>query len=196
MAKDTAEKQDATEQALDFDDVSPKALWARFKMVITEPNKFFEELPLDAGWKDPVVFMSALALINGLCLTAIRPKEGLLHIPIIIAWSFLGSGVLYQLSKRFFGGSGDYQGMYRAYAYAMAPMVIYWMPLMSLLAAGYAIFLIKLALVRSQEMEDRNAWVVIGIGVAAMVVIMIALAAYGMIVLFAAKSGANAIPGT
>lgn len=190
MAKGAAEEADTTTE-LNFDDLSPRALWARFRMVITEPNKFFQELPLDAGWKDPLVFVSVLALINGLCLTMIRPKEGLLHVPVIILWSFVSSGILYQLSKRFFGGTGDYQGMYRSYAYAMAPMIIYWMPLMSLLAGIYALFLMKLALVQSQELEDRSAWIVIAIGVVALLAVVIGISAYAMFALFAAKSGAS-----
>lgn len=194
MAKQSEEQTDAAE-ALDFDDLSPKALWLRFKMVMTEPTRFFDELPMDAGWKDPLVFVGVIAVIRGLFMM-FNPKEGLINIPALFASSFISSGVLWFLGKKFFGGSGDYQAMYRAHAYAMAPMIFTWMPLINLLATIYSIFLVKQALVFSQDMEDRNAWIVVGIGVGASVAMIIAVFAYGLITLAAAKSGASVMTGS
>lgn len=165
----------------DLDDISPKTVFERFRLVITAPHVFFDNMPLDGKLKDAMVFMGAIAILTGSGLTLVKmnPLEGLREAAYVFGFSFISSGFLLILARGL-GGTGTFVNTYRAFAYASAPLVILWLPLLQLIGLGYWFYLLKFAIERAHSLTPQRATAALGIyllcvlGVAAALAIMAA----------------------
>lgn len=156
-------------------------LFDQFRAVIMTPNDFFENMPLEGGLQGPAIFIAAVAVIAGLGVTVatMKPLQGVLEVVVRVVLAFISAGYLMVLSKGF-GGTGSYEGTFRAFAYAAAPSVISWVPLLNLIALVYGIFLMRLGLERAQGLTTQRAVIVIAIWVVTMVGLMAIVAALSM----------------
>jgi hypothetical protein len=181
---------------IDVDDVTPQGLFNRFRMIITNPTDFFERMPVDGSIKDAVIFMAAIAVIAGFGQIIVTGKlmQGVNYCLGDFALSFISAGFLLILSKGL-GGTGNYISTYRAFAYAAAPTVIIWIPLLGYIAALYALFLLRLSLERAHELPQNRLLMVLGIYVVSMIGVVVAIFMMVLGAMVAAKNASSAIGG-
>lgn len=187
MAK---ESQTATEGGNVFTGV-----FNEFRAVIMTPNQFFENMSLDSDLKDSLIFVAIVSAVSaiGVLIATMKPLQALQEFVVRIVVSFISAAYLMVLSKGF-GGKGGFPETYRAFAYAAAPAVISWIPLLNLIAGIYGLFLMRLGLERAQGLESKKAiaviaiWLITMVGLATIIMFMMAAT------LLRAKTGA--VPGT
>lgn len=152
-----------------------------FRSIIVSPREFFDAMPLEGGLKDPVLFMLIVSVASslGILLITMKPLQALQELIVRILISFVSSAYLLVLSRGF-GGTGSFEGTYRAFAYASAPMMISWIPFLNLIAAIYGLFLMRLGLERAHGLPTPRAigviaiWLVTMIGLAVIIAFMTA----------------------
>lgn len=143
------------------------------KLVVLSPLQYFEEMELEGGLRQPITFVSLIAVINGLAwlISGLgHPMSALIAAVGIIICSFAVAGATLLLSRPL-GGTGDFEATYRACSAAMAPCVVLWMPMINVFAVLYSVMLLKLSLERAQELSATRSTTVVGIEVLAAVAI-------------------------
>jgi hypothetical protein len=129
-----------------------------WREVILRPSDFYRRMPTTGGYINPITFVAINCTINGLLLALIRPsmlKLVRMHdlrynistftiaIVSIIA-SIIGLFVLaliFILIYKSLGGTGSYEGTVRFVAYASAPVVFSWIPILGLIPTIYNCYL-------------------------------------------------------
>jgi hypothetical protein len=130
-----------------------------WKEVIQSPSNFYRRMSTTGGYAGPLTFAAINFAIFGI-LTALlvfgissifgmqgRGFSFLMLIGIAIATPilgvigiFIGSAIFYVV-YRILGGTGSYEGTVRFTSYASAPVVLYWIPLLGLVAEIYGLYL-------------------------------------------------------
>jgi hypothetical protein len=130
-----------------------------WKKVITDPRGFFSAMPLTGGIENPLGFALTCLLIAGLGELLTGRGFGLTLFLIIggVLRLFIEAGLLLLISRHVFEGTGNYEATFRAVAYATAPVVFQWVPLVGFLAMLYGIYLLFCGLQRAQELSSGKA---------------------------------------
>jgi hypothetical protein len=148
--------------------------------VVTTPAAFFREMPKTGGYKDPLLFMVVMGVVNGL-VTAVLGLLGLALIfsmgmaiasiiiyPVMYAvFGFIGAAIVFVIWK-LMGSQEPFETSYRCVAYIAA-----FMPIVSLIdIIPYIGVLASLALltwvyvvasVETHKLPSKKAWIVFGI---------------------------------
>jgi hypothetical protein len=128
------------------------------RRVVTEPRRFFEEMPVTGGLQNPTVFLLACLVICGIGFLIVGPRGLALWIIVLgLIRTFVGAFVLMLVARHVFHGTGDYEATYRAVAYGSAPVVLAWIPFVRPLVALYALFLVIVGLERAQGFDATKA---------------------------------------
>jgi hypothetical protein len=181
-------------RTVDIEDVTPKGLFERFRSIITMPTDFFDNMPIDDSLKDSVIFVGAIAGIAGLgqIIVTAKPMMGVQYAIAYFAMSFVSGGILLLLSRGL-GGKGNFSNTYRAFAYASAPMVVFWIPILGFIAGLYSLFLLRLSLERVHDLTSQRIFAVIGIYAVTMIGVAVTLAMMSLAALVSAKNAANMV---
>ena len=138
-----------------------------WKRVTTEPRQFFEEMPVSGGLQNPLVFLLICLTIGAGGFLIFGPRGFALWIIVLgIVRAFVGALVLMVVARQIFRGTGDYEATFRAVAYASAPVVLVWLPLVRPLLGLYVLFLAILGLERVQNFDAVKAVLTILLSVA------------------------------
>lgn len=161
-----------------------------FKTIIVSPHVFFDSLPVEGDIKPAFLFYLAISAVYALgnLIVSFRVMQAVQTLFIGVIFGFVWSGFVYLLAKAL-GGKRGYVDTYRSMAYASAPNVFAWIPLIQLIAGAYALYLMTLGLVRVHELPANRAWVVVGIATATIVGIAI------MVVFFSLANLVKPQPG-
>jgi hypothetical protein len=120
-----------------------------WKRVITDPRGFFQDMSTRGGMQAPLLFMVGCLVVAALGFLVVGPRGGGLA---LVFWgtlrSFLYAAVFMVIARQVFSGGGDYEASYRVVAYATAPVVLLWVPLLGSLTPLYTIFLVIVGLER------------------------------------------------
>jgi hypothetical protein len=130
-----------------------------WKKVITDPQGFFLAMPLRGGLGNPLVFAVlnlAIAAV-GFLLTGRGVKLGLILLVWGIVRLFIGAAILSLVARKLFDGKGDFEATFRVCAYAVAPAVVLWVPVVRYLAILYMGYLVIVGLQRAQEFDSVKA---------------------------------------
>lgn len=126
-----------------------KGYFGRLKEALFSPNKFFEHVDQEQGYKQPLFFLSVTLVIGwaafslGFLLATQLLKSFFPAVSVMISalpftsllliffvsiifggliFSFIGAGIVHLLTK-LFGGEGQYEDAYKVIAYHTAPMI-------------------------------------------------------------------------
>jgi len=129
-----------------------------WKRVTTEPRRFFEEMPVTGGLQAPLLFLVICLANRGGRVPADRARGFAFWIIVLgLVRAFVGAFVLMVIARQIFHGTGDYEATFRALAYASAPVVLLWIPLIHPLVVLYLLFLIIIGLERVQGFDATKA---------------------------------------
>jgi hypothetical protein len=148
--------------------------------VVTSPVSFFREMPKTGGYKEPLVFMVVMGVVNGL-VTAALGLFGLAFIfstgmaiasiiiyPVIYAvFGFIGAAIVFVIWK-LMGSQEPFETSYRCVASIAAFMpivsVIDIIPYIGVLASlALLTWVYVVASVETHKLPSRKAWLVFGI---------------------------------
>ncbi len=123
-----------------------------WKKIMTDPQGFFLAMPLTGGLANPLVFATLCLLIAGLGFLVSGSKLGLavMLVGLGIVRLFIGAAFLLLVARKLFEGRGDFEATFRACAYAAAPVVLLWVPVVRYLAVLYSAYLLIIGLQRAQ----------------------------------------------
>ncbi|MFH1433194.1 MAG: YIP1 family protein [archaeon] len=125
----------------------------KIKLILLDPHRFFEIMPITGGYKDPIIFyaitiiitlipVSSLLIIFNPTTTGIAAMLTILIIgPIITIPLLFVFCALFHITLKILGGSGNYESTLRVMAYASAPNVVSWIPLAGILAMIYQVYI-------------------------------------------------------
>lgn len=129
-----------------------------WKRVMSEPRRFFEELPLSGGLQSPLVFLLVSLVIAAIGFLLIGPRPLALWIIVLgLVRAFVGAAVVMVVARQVFRGSGDYEATFRALAYASAPVALLWIPLIRPLVLLYVLFLLIVGLERAHGFDATKS---------------------------------------
>jgi hypothetical protein len=170
-----------------------KNLFEQWKTIIMHPKQFFESMPLQGGFAQPVIFVSAMAVLAGIgvVLGSIFNPFAAIELTVktvlgTLIGSFLGALITWILCK-LFGGTGNYEQTYRACAYSAAPHAFAIIPKVGAIGSLYGIYLLYLGIKRAHGLSDGKAAAVVAIEVLAAVGLIILLVGVLMAAFFAMK---------
>jgi len=131
-----------------------------WKRIMTDPQEFFAEMPLTGGLGNPLIFVIISLAIAGVGTMAAN-GGGLKGILLIlgggILQAFIGTVLLLLIARQLFEGAGDFEATFRVCAYAGAPAVLIWVPVVKFIAVLYGIYLLILGLQRAHRYDSVRA---------------------------------------
>jgi hypothetical protein len=143
----------------------------KLRTIVTQPKTFFSTFPLDEPISEPATFYGCIVGVNliGTLVFSLFHMEALLaNLGTVVLGSVMTFAVgcgLMRFAASKFGGTGTFAGIARACAYASAPSVLGWIPIINLFAFIYSLYLSKLAVERVEGIEGTRSTIVIGIAV-------------------------------
>ncbi|HHN65066.1 MAG TPA: hypothetical protein ENK09_06865 [Nitrospirae bacterium] len=158
---------------------SSGSVFAVAVQVITDPRRFFANMPRTGGFRDPMIFFFAMAsvgwLINLIGTTLIIGKTSLLSFvvmalagPVVLFIAgFLGALILH-IIWQLLGSDASYETSYRTLAYAtgISPLtsLISFIPVVGVpFSIAWAVFLVIVATVEVHRIKSTLAWAVWGV---------------------------------
>jgi len=150
-------------------------VWQR---VVTDPHGFFADMPETGGLGQPLVFLAICAGINALghllFVVGISGMIGIFVWQIVAAFTAAALSVL--IAQNLFAGRAGFEPTLRVVAYAWAPLVIGWVPVVGRLALLYTAYLLIRGLERVQGIDtSRTVLTVVLTGVALAILHIISL---------------------
>ena len=131
-----------------------------WKRVMTDPQGFFAEMPLTGGLPNPLIFVIISLAIAGMG-TMVANGGGLKGVLLILGGgllqAFIGTTLLLLIARQLFAGTGDFEATFRVCAYAGAPAVLIWVPVVKFIAVLYGVYLLILGLQRAHGYDSVKA---------------------------------------
>ena len=147
-----------------------------WKRVMSDPRGFFADMPEVGGLQAPLAFLGASALINAAGHLVVG--WGLGGFVRIVLWQVLGafaSAALFVLiAQQLFGGHAGFEATFRVVAFAAAPTVLSWVPLIGALALLYGAYLTIVGLERVHGFDATRAVLTVVLGLGAMWLVFVA----------------------
>jgi hypothetical protein len=137
----------------------PKGFLAVWKRIITEPQGFYGEMPSNAGFDKPIIFLAicgAIYLILKILVAETLILAVVSFFLVVLAY-VLGPGILMLVAQTLFQGEGDYEATVRVCAYAGACLVLAWVPYLGILAFVYGFYLIFLGTGKVHKLDSTKA---------------------------------------
>jgi len=146
------------------------SLWQR---VVTDPLGFFATMPETGGLAAPTVFLAICAAINAighlLFLVGLLGMVGIFFWQVVAAFVIAAFFVL--IAQNLFAGRGGFEGTFRVVAYAWAPLVVAWAPVVGKLALIYTLYLMIRGLERVQGLDATRAVLTVVLGAGVLVIL-------------------------
>jgi hypothetical protein len=139
-----------------------------WKRVITDPHGFIADLPETGGLGDPLTFLAICAGANA--LGHLLKWWGIGGMIAIFLWqlvaAFLLATLFVLIAQNLFEGRGGFEPTFRVVAYAWAPLVVAWIPVIGVIAWLFSAYLIIRGLERVQRIDTVRAVLTLVIGTA------------------------------
>ena len=141
------------------------ATWVR---VVTDPHGFFDEMPETGGLAEPALFLAICAAINA--VGHVFRGFGLLGIVGDFVLQIILAAVLATLlvliAQHLFEGKAGFEPTFRVVAYAWAPLVLAWIPVLAGIPLLYSAYIIVRGVERVQRIDTLRAVLTTIIGLA------------------------------
>jgi hypothetical protein len=150
-----------------------RTVWDAFpstwRRVMTEPHAFFAELPETGGLGAPAAFLVACAALGaaGHLLVGWGVAGALGVFVGHVLGAIVLAALLVLIAQHLFDGHGGFEPTFRVVAYAAAPLVAFWVPVVGRAAWLYGAYLILRGLERVQRLDATRAVLTVILGVAA-----------------------------
>ena len=146
-----------------------EAFPATWRRVVGAPHAFFADLPETGGLGAPGVFLVACAGLNALghLLTGCGVGGTLGVFVAHLLGAVVLAALLVLTAQHLFDGHGGFEATFRVVAYAAAPLVVSWVPLVGRLALLYGAYLTLRGVERMQRLDTTRAALAVVLGVAA-----------------------------
>jgi hypothetical protein len=135
------------------------ALPAVWRRVMTDPHGFFAEMPETGGLQDPILFLAACAAVNAaghlLLGWGIAGAASLFVTQVVGA--FVAAALLVLVAQHLFEGRAGFEATFRVVAYAAAPTVVLWVPLVGGIAWIYRAYLALRGVERVHALDTTRA---------------------------------------
>ena len=157
------------------------------KRVITNPKKFFVEMPRTGGFQEPLIFLVSIGLVTGIiqmllgilniipAVSFTAALGALILMPIALTiFGFVGATIAFAIWK-LMGSSENYETAYRccAYAAAIAPFtaLLRLIPYLgALVGIAWMLYLTVIATIVVHHVKAKQAWIVFGVIFAALAI--------------------------
>ena len=147
-------------------------VWQR---VVTDPLGFFAEMPETGGLGQPALFLALCAAINALghllFVVGIGGMIGVFVWQLVAA--FITAGVSVLIAQNLFGGRAGFEPTFRVVAYAWAPLVIGWVPIIGRIALIYSAYLMIRGLERVQGIDAARSVLTVVLTAGALIILRI-----------------------
>jgi hypothetical protein len=148
---------------------------ATWRRVMTEPHAFFADMPETGGLAQPLAFVAICAAING--AGHVIRGWGVHGLVWVIVWQIIGavvSGAVFVLvAQHLFQGRAGFEPTFRVVAYASAPTVFAWLPMVGAVFVLWAIYLAVVGLERVHAFDTTRAVLTVVIGYAAVWLLLV-----------------------
>jgi hypothetical protein len=139
-------------------------LFPSLKGVVVHPKVFFETMPLEGSYRQPLLFAAVVGIIS---VTAHGLTHGIPQWRLPVQFFFYivgmyGTAGLYWVIARLVGGKGSYQGTFRAVVYSSVASLLTWIPYVGFPASVYQLVLSFLGIRRAQGLSDKRTLIVVG----------------------------------
>ena len=151
-----------------------RAAWQR---VITDPHGFFADMPETGGLGAPLTFLGVCAGINAAAhLLLLVGLGGMIAVFVgQIVGAFVAAAAFVVVAQNLFEGHAGFEPTFRVVAYASAPAVFFWIPVLGVLAWLYAAYLTVRGLERVHHIDATRAVLTVAIGLGAVMLLGVAL---------------------
>lgn len=172
------------EKGAEFDPGSFIDSWVGcWKEVILRPREFFDVMPTDGGYRNPLFFALICWVIGGILSAAVRVRPA--SIVLFPAAAFVGllivSVILYISATLIVKGTGSFEATFRVGAYASALNVLTWVPVFGPLIGIYGVYLLVVGVERVHKLSIREAVIAVILPVIVLLLLFALLAlAVGM----------------
>ncbi len=174
---------------MNSDETRLNSIASRMVSVLTHPAAFFRNMPKTGGFLDPLVFVVAIGIVNGL-LVALKAFfiigtgasfmvaiGSVVMIPIAAAMvSFVFAGILY-LIWLLMGSKETFETAYRCNAFlaTISPITIVlgFVPYLNIVGIAWGLYLVVTATVEVHRLPAKTAWLVFGFFSAIMALISV-----------------------
>ena len=127
--------------------------------VITDPVDFYAKMPEVGGLGHPATFLAACVAVDAaghlVFGGGFRALIGVFVSTMVAAFALAVIAVL--VAQHLFAGRAGFEPTFRVIAYAAAPAVLFWIPLVGKLAALYAAYLAIRGLEKVQAIDTTRA---------------------------------------
>ena len=144
--------------------------------VMKTPAEFFEQMPTEGGYADPVKFAAIAYLIAGIGMTIITFGMGFASIIIMPVMGVVGlfiGGLILHVFFKIVGGQGTYEGTVRILAYITAGAVLSWIPIVGILVALYMIYLEVIGGTKVHKISTLSSLIAVLVLPAILVIVLI-----------------------
>ena len=167
-------------EGAEFDPGNFVQSWIRcWKGVVLRPKEFFDVMPTDGGYNNPLFFALVCWVIGGILSAVVTTAANIILLPIT---SFIGlfimSAILYLSATLIVKGTGSFEGTFRVGSYIGALSVLTWVPIIGSLIGIYGIYLLVVGIKRVHKLTTRQAVIAVIVPIIVLVLIfgLIALA--------------------
>jgi hypothetical protein len=156
--------------APDAPDESPAATFpAAWRRVMTDPHGFFADMPETGGLGEPTLFLALCAAVNaaGRLLVGWGLGAALGSFVVQVVGAYVAAAILVLVAQHLFQGRAGFEATFRVIAYAAAPSVVLWVPLVGALAWLYGAYLVVRGVERVHALDATRAVLTVLVGLVA-----------------------------
>ena len=148
-----------------------------WRRVMSDPRGFFGDMAQVGGLQDPLLFLVGIAALNALgTLLLVWSLGGAISAFIwMIVGAFVCAAALTLVAQHLFGGHAGFEPIFRVVAYASAPLVFLWLPILWVFALLYCWYLEIRGVERVNEFEATPAVLTVAITIGVLFLIAHAL---------------------
>ena len=150
---------------------------ATWRRVTTDPQGFFADMPETGGLAAPLTFLAACAAINAVAhLLLFVGLGGMIAVFVgQLIGAFVAATTFVLVAQHLFEGRAGFEPTFRVVAYASAPTVFFWIPVLGVLAWLYAAYLTVRGLERIHRIDATRAVLTVAIGLGVVVLLGVAI---------------------
>ena len=140
--------------------------WQR---VMTDPHGFFAEMPQAGGLNDPAVFLLITSGLNAVGhLIFGWGFGGMLAVFVFhVVLAGVAAALFTVIAQQLFEGKAGFEPTFRVVAYATAPLVFSWVPVVEVVARLYAAYLAMRGIERVHSVDTTRAVLIVVVGAVA-----------------------------
>lgn len=150
---------------------------ATWRRVMTDPPGFFADMPETGGLAAPLTFLAICAAVNALGhLLLLAGVGGMIAVFVgHMIGAFVAAATFVIVAQNLFEGRAGFEPTFRVVAYASAPSVLFWVPVLGVLAWLYDAYLTVRGLERVHAIDTTRAVLTVAVGLGIVVLLGFAL---------------------